>query len=446
MPVSGGRDSSFVAPAAPGYGHPPTHTRMAQYEPLPPTPTNMPPSPSNGGGSATYGSDGFSPQRLPGVDPGFAPNGAFPANSLQMMDVDTPYGPTADFDVFVQETHTGRFMFGVGINSDAGLTGSVVIDERNFDIMRVPTSFDEFVNGTAWRGGGQGFRLEAMPGTQVQRYMISFTEPYLFGTDVSASISGYLYDRNYFDYDERRGGGRLGLGYRLTPDLSVSTSIRAEQVDITDPRSLVPPLVDVLGKSDLYSGRIALSHDTRDIPFSPTEGHFFEASYEHVFGDYEYPRFGLDYRKYFLMLERSDGSGRHVLAASFNFGISGEDTPMFENYYAGGYATLRGFRYRGASPKVGDVTVGGRLKFLGSVEYMIPITADDMLRFVAFCDYGTIERDIEIENFRVAPGVGLRIFIPAMGPAPIALDFAFPVAKADGDETEVFSFFIGFGR
>jgi outer membrane protein insertion porin family len=46
----------------------------------------------------------------------------------------------------------------------------------------------------------------------------------------------------------------------------------------------------------------------------------------------------------------------------------------------------------------------------------------------------------------VAPGFGLRITIPMMGPAPIALDFAFPVVKEDGDQTEIFSFFVGFNR
>ena len=33
-----------------------------------------------------------------------------------------------------------------------------------------------------------------------------------------------------------------------------------------------------------------------------------------------------------------------------------------------------------------------------------------------------------------------------MGPAPIALDFAFPVSWQPGDQSELFSFFVGFGR
>jgi outer membrane protein insertion porin family len=53
---------------------------------------------------------------------------------------------------------------------------------------------------------------------------------------------------------------------------------------------------------------------------------------------------------------------------------------------------------------------------------------------------------MEINDFRVAPGLGLRVTVPAMGPAPIALDFAFPVSEAPFDDEQVFSFSLGFSR
>ena len=70
-------------------------------------------------------------------------------------------------------------------------------------------SWDDFVNGTAFRGAGQGFRIEAQPGSQVQRYLVSFTDPYLFNTNISFNASGFYFDRNYFDWNESRIGGRL---------------------------------------------------------------------------------------------------------------------------------------------------------------------------------------------------------------------------------------------
>ena len=59
-----------------------------------------------------------------------------------------------------------------------------------------------------------------------------------------------------------------------------------------------------------------------------------------------------------------------------------------------------------------------------------------------------MERNIEIngDNFRVAPGAGLRVAIPMLGPAPLAFDFAFPVAKADTDDERIFSFYMSMVR
>ncbi len=358
-------------------------------------------------------------------------------------------GKYADLIVNVQEAQTGRLMLGAGVGSDSGLTGNFVIDERNFDWKRFPTSFEDIVNGQAFRGAGQTFRLEAVPGRQVQRYMVSFAEPYLAGTRVSLNLSGYLYDRRFPDWDEGRLGGRVGLGYMLTPDLSLGVSVRGEEVEIDNPTNLaVPDLAAAVGDHDLWSGKVALTHDTRDIPFAATEGHLIELSYEQAFGTFDFPRGIVDYRRYVLVTERPDGSGRHVFSYGLQTGVTGSDTPIFENFFAGGHSTLRGFAFRGASPKDQDVIVGGEFMLIGSAEYLFPITADDMFKGVVFADYGTIEEEVEIngEDFRVAVGAGFRISIPAMGPAPIALDFAVPVAREDTDQIRNFSFSMGFNR
>ena len=71
-------------------------------------------------------------------------------------------------------------MFGVGVNSDAGLVGNITWTSRT-SIGRRPTSWEDIMEGRAFRGAGERFRLELVPGTQVQRYMISFQEPYFDG-------------------------------------------------------------------------------------------------------------------------------------------------------------------------------------------------------------------------------------------------------------------------
>lgn len=377
------------------------------------------------------------------VIPGFTGAQSQPVIPQQPLATPTP------LDVFVEETRTGQFMFGVTVNSNAGLIGNIVISERNFDIMNPPTSWDDFAVGRAWRGAGQGFRIEAQPGTVLQRYLVSFTEPYFLGTNISFDSSAYYFNRVYFDWTEARVGGRLGWGYRLTPDLAVSTSLRAEDVDIINPRVHgVPELDRVLGHSDIFSGKVNLTHDTRDIPFSPTQGHLITASFEQAFGEFSFPRGDFELAQYFLMRQRPDGSGRHTAGFISKLGITGSDTPIFENYFAGGFSTIRGFQFRGASPKDGGVTVGGHFQWLNSAEYYFPLTADDMIRGTVFCDFGTVERTVAIhpDQFRVAPGFGFRINVPAMGPAPLAFDFAFPIAQADTDHKQMFSFFFGATR
>jgi outer membrane protein insertion porin family len=119
---------------------------------------------------------------------------------------------------------------------------------------------------------------------------------------------------------------------------------------------------------------------------------------------------------------------------------------LYDRFFAGGFSTLRGFEFRGANPVEDGVEVGGDFMWVNTLEYLFPITADDMIHGVTFVDFGTVEENVEIQDFRIAPGFGLRITIPAMGPAPIALDFAFPVAEAPTDEEQVFSFNIGLQR
>src|SRR5262249_60828483 len=103
------------------------------------------------------------------------------------------------------------------------------------------------------------------------------------------------------------------------------------------------------------------------------------------------------------------------------------DAPVFERFYAGGFRSLRGFEFRGVGPDVGGFKVGGDFMFLNSLEYQVPVTANDLFYLVAFVDSGTVERRIGIHDYRVSAGLAARITIPQMGQIPITLDFGFPI-------------------
>ena len=387
----------------------------------------------------------------PNITP-VAPQTTHPSPSPYPTDPFTPFAndPAVDMDVVLSENQTGRIMLGVAVNSDAGLVGQILLDEQNFDWTRYPTSWDDFWSGRAWRGGGEHFRLEAAPGTQVQRYLASFTEPYLWDTPVSLSLSGSYFQRQYRDWDEQRTGGQVGIGYQwVENDLSTRLSYRGEDVVISHPSNpALPQLEEVVGDNTVHTFTWSVANDTRDSAFLATEGHYLGVDLSESVGSFDFPRAVFDGRQYFLLDERPDHSGRHVLTLSSRLGFTGTNTPIFENFFAGGYSTLRGYEFRGASPVVDNVQVGGQFEWLNSIEYLFPLTADDMIHGVAFCDFGTVEQNVSLhgDDFRVAPGIGLRITVPAMGPAPIALDFAFPVARAPTDLKQVFSFNIGLQR
>lgn len=363
------------------------------------------------------------------------------APRISVLEPDVP-SEFKDVLVQVEEDRTGSLLFGVGFTSDAGATASITLNERNFDITRIPTSLDDFFYNRAFRGAGQEFRAEIVPGTELSRYSVSFREPYLFDTPLSFGTSGYYYTRRYNEYDERRTGGRVSLGQRLSPLWSANVSVRGEDVSIRRVPPWAPPeILEVAGHNAVFAPRLALVRDSRDSFLRPTEGSRYEFAYEQGFGDYTFPILTAEAAHFFTIYQRPDGSGRHVLQVKGQVGWAGEDTPVFEKFYAGGQRTLRGFEFRGVGPEKNGFKVGGRFMLAGSVEYQIPLMANDKLYAVVFSDFGTVEENVEIKDFRASVGAGLRLSIPMFGPAPLALDWAFPIAKKDTDDKQIF--FIG---
>ena len=105
--------------------------------------------------------------------------------------------------ISTEEAMTGRLMFGVGVNSDAGLVGTISLDEQNFDWTPPPTSWEDIRNGTAWRGAGQQLQLQAMPGTQVAAVHGQLPAIRICSTrNVSLGLSGYYYTRIYNEYTD----------------------------------------------------------------------------------------------------------------------------------------------------------------------------------------------------------------------------------------------------
>jgi outer membrane protein insertion porin family len=263
-------------------------------------------------------------------------------------------------------------------------------------------------------------------------------------TDYNLGVSGFFYNRFFPDWDEERTGGRVSVGRQFSPTVSVTGAVRLEDIVLSNPNFPTPPdLAASIGSSFLSTLRITGTHDTRDSAFLPGEGHKIDLSYEQAFGDFDFPRFEAEARQYYTVYNRPDGGGRHIVSIGGQLGWTDSSTPIFERFFAGGFQTFRGFEFRGVGPRQFGVAVGGEWLAIGTVEYMFPLMANETIQLVVFSDFGTVEADVGLDQFRAAAGAGLRITIPAMGPVPLAFDWSFPLIRQDGDETRFFSFYVG---
>ncbi len=357
-----------------------------------------------------------------------------------------------DVLVEVKERDTGSINFGVGVGTDSGIFGEISIAQRNFDIADPPATLSEFLSGRAFRGAGQGFNFSIAPGTEVSNFSANFVEPHLFETDTALRLNGSYRFRYYDNYDEDRLNLAGGLSRRLGDLWTISGNIGFQRVELTnfDPNTPLEIVADQ-GPASIFFANASLNRTDTDRPIRPTRGTQLELSIS---------------QSYDMETEDAWTTARASAAAIFTVGedylgrrstlriqndigyIFSGYAPTYDRLYLGG-RSFRGFKFRTVSPKsqgsIGapttpnDQPIGGYwLYFLGS-QYELPIIGDS-LSMVTFLDTGTVTTDVGFEDYRVSIGVGIRLYIPQLGPNPLAFDFAIPLMHGPDDEEQIFSF------
>jgi outer membrane protein insertion porin family len=356
-----------------------------------------------------------------------------------------------------KEAQTGSFLLGAGLSSTVGFFGNIVFTQRNFDITDVPKSWNDFLDGTAFVGAGQNLTIQLQPGKIRSRYRISFAEPYFLGFPVVFSTNIFIYDRDRGDYTEGRIGGSMGFGYRLTKDSVVDLTYRLERVYIYDIESdAIADVVEVSGRTMLASAKLGyrVNKNKVDRYFVYYGGYGYSVHYEigseYLGSDVEFNRVELSFNAQ-TTLFRWPEDYKHVIGIR---GLAGwqrpfgktDEMPLFERFYAGGPRTIRGFEYRSVGPQEDDEPIGGDAIVVGSLEYGYPIFKD-ILRGIFFVDTGMVAEEfdeLDLERFRISAGFGFRIKVPIF-PAPVALDFGFPLKEEPEDDHQMFSFTLGIG-
>jgi outer membrane protein insertion porin family len=394
----------------------------------------------------------------------FSPGGLY--NSAELQDAEdrvradpyfsdvkmTPIGDdpnVRDVLVEVTENRTASFNVGAGVNSNGGIGGNITYEQRNFDITNFPNDWRDLFSEHAFTGAGQDFRASFEPGTIQTNASLRFSEPFLFDQPYSFSDELYLHDRVREHYDDHRLGDRVTFGKRFDYIWTGSLSLRAEIVKISridDPKFRPFEILEAEGHHPLTSIAAQLRRDTTNPGVLPYQGTVAQASVE----GYGLMGGQLFFQKYQASLDAYQSvfedliDRRTVLGFHANAGFIDGDSVFYERFYGGGIGSIRGFRYRGISPRggIGDDPVGGNFSLTGTVELNFPIYGEN-LRGVLFSDAGDIESDVRIGTIRSSVGAGIRLTLPFLGQVPLAIDVGIPVTRSTQDNTELLSFSFG---
>ncbi|MFH0924693.1 MAG: outer membrane protein assembly factor BamA [bacterium] len=297
-------------------------------------------------------------------------------------------------------------------------------------------------------GLGQRFNLAAQVGTKRQTYNVSFTEPYLFDTQLAMGTDIYYKIDENRSYTVSRRGGDLRLGYPVAEYVKFNYTYLYETVEVFDLLLDVSEAIrNASGVSVTSSQVFSLARDTRDNRLLPMSGSRNRLSYEYAGGylggdNYFYKTY-FDSNWYIPIKPISK-----KLTFSFHSqiayagGHSGRSLPLFEKFKAGGATTIRGFREDSIGPRDEEgITIGGDKRLIFNTELYYPVYGP--LTLAVFFDAGNVYSSGEsynLSSLRYGTGMGMRVNTPL---GPVKLDYGYNLNKEDYEPSTRWHFTIG---
>ncbi|MEZ9144458.1 outer membrane protein assembly factor BamA [Vibrio sp. 10N.286.52.C3] len=404
---------------------------------------------------------------------------------FETVDVQTVRVPGSEDQVDlvynVKEANSGSINFGVGYGTESGVSFQVGLQQDNF------------------AGSGNRVGVSAMMNDYQKNVSFDYRDPYwnldgvslggkIFYNEFEASEAGIV------DYTNQSYGTSLtwgfpmdelnriefGVGYTHNKIGNVPTYIQVEQFA----RS-----IDQYGDehilTDDFDINISWTRNNLNRGFFPTEGNHQRAFAKMTVpgSDAQYFKMQYDVKHYIPLTKKHEFTllMRGRLGYGNGYGqTDGNDNlfPFYENYYAGGFTTLRGFGSNSAGPKAvygsstgnnptydtaTDDSVGGNAVALASLELIVPTPfasdeARSQIRTSVFFDMASVWDTEFVDrgapnsgsqyyydysdptNYRSSYGAALQWMSP-MG--PLVFSLAKPIKVYEGDDEEFFTFTIG---
>jgi len=350
-----------------------------------------------------------------------------------------PTGDIGRFDLQlnVKEARTAQIGLGATLDPRSRLAGSFRLSDSNF------------------RGMGQtlGVNLQQDVYGSGLSASLYWLNPYYDERDTSVAVDVYSRVNNYFinssigntanngkndRFDERRTGGSITVSRPFRSIYSFTFKGGFEDIQTVNENTATTNYIQQNGNLTTLS--FALSRDTRDVVMDPAEGDYVRFALEpalsniskigglvagdsQVLGRNVYVRNVLDYRKFWSRRPTDPkklADPRRVLAFRARLGYLSGTSPFYEQFFAGGSDSLRGYA---------DQRFWGNQLLITSLEYRIPI--QKTFTTAVFADYGgawggygKINSFEQTKTMKLVLGYGAGIlFRTPFG--PIRIDYAF---------------------
>ncbi|OUR64331.1 outer membrane protein assembly factor BamA [Methylophaga sp. 42_25_T18] len=345
-----------------------------------------------------------------------------------------------DLDFNVIETASGNVGAGVGFSQSDGLILNANLTQKNF------------------LGSGKHINLGFNNSSVNTVYSFGYTNPFATIDGISQGFNAFYRKRdadeaNIANYSTDAFGGDISFGIPISEDNRIRLAIGYENTDLNLPNDntigFYQDFIDREGDNfDTVSLTLGWSSDTRNNAILPTQG-----MSQSLTAEVAVPIGSLQYYKL-----RYKNSWYKPLSDTYTLSLGGElgyadsygDTdafPFFENFYAGGIRSVRGFQSNTLGQTEDDEALGGTMLVTASAEVIFPVPFFKKtlraFRLSAFADAGNVygeDEDFEADLLRYSVGLG-AVWLSPFG--AVSVSIAQPFNEQSTDETENFQFSLG---
>jgi outer membrane protein insertion porin family len=368
-----------------------------------------------------------------------------------------------DVDITVKEKPAGNLMAGIGYSQAQGVLFNVSINQNNFlgTGKRVSLSFNTSEVNTLYQlsylnpyytidGISRGFDLSYRR-TDFSNLVNSSYGSYTTDVGVAGMTFGLPLTHN------SRAG--LGLRYQYTKLMSGPYSLLAQSFILQQNCGDVVTADCDVSTAQFNDFIVSASYlnDTRDKAVFPSKGslHTLRGEVAVPGSSLTYYRVGYQGNHYIPL------TSRLVLGLSMDLGYGDgysdlDGLPFWENYFAGGPRSVRGFRANTLGPRepLTNTPVGGNIKIAGSVELSAPPPVggdiERTVRLGLFFDIGQVwETDtsypvyptgFNLADLRYSTGFAATWLSPL---GALTFSLGYPLNEKPEDQTQVFQFSVG---